>query len=102
MDDFSTSHELSHTTRLQGRAVFRDVRDDAEQQIYEALKRKIDEFMELANYDWLLSESSGHASSFLMDLIAFLHSTFQAFTNLKVSIVNKKAIFLIFLLVQKC
>ena len=40
--------------------------------------------MELANYDWLLSEPSGHASSFLMDLIAFLQSTFQAFTNLKV------------------
>jgi len=78
-----TSHELSHTTRLQGRAVFRDVRDDAEQQIYESLKRKIDEFMELANYNWLLSESSGQASSFLMDLIAFLQSTFQSFTNLK-------------------
>lgn len=79
------SRELSHIARLQGRAVFRDVRDDAEQQIYEALKRKMDEFMELANYDWLLNEPSGQASSYLMDLIAFLHSTFQAFTNLKVS-----------------
>ena len=44
----------------------------------------MDEFMELANYDWMLSEPSGQASSFLMDVIAFLHSTFQAFTNLKV------------------
>ena len=79
------SRELSHTARLQGRAVFRDVRSDAEQQIYEALKRKMDEFLELANYDWLLNEPSGHASSYLMDLIAFLHSTFQAFTNLPVS-----------------
>jgi hypothetical protein len=78
------SRELSHIARLQGRAVFRDVRDDAEQQIYEALKRKMDEFMELANYDWQLNEPSGQASSFLMDLIAFLQSTFQAFTNLKV------------------
>nr|CAG4650760.1 EOG090X01NK [Simocephalus serrulatus]SVE94087.1 EOG090X01NK [Simocephalus serrulatus] len=77
------SRELSHIARLQGRAVFRDVRDDAEQQIYEALKRKMDEFMELANYDWLLNEPSGQASSYLMDLIAFLQSTFQAFTNLK-------------------
>nr|SVE85342.1 EOG090X01NK [Daphnia pulicaria] len=77
------SRELSHIARLQGRAVFRDVRDDAEQQIYEALKRKMDEFMELANYDWQLNEPSGQASSFLMDLIAFLQSTFQAFTNLK-------------------
>lgn len=78
-----SSREASHTARLQGRAVFRDVRDDAEQQIYEALKHKMDEFMELANYDWMLSEPSGQASSFLMDVIAFLHSTFQAFTNLK-------------------
>nr|CAG4646059.1 EOG090X01NK [Macrothrix elegans] len=77
------SRDLSHTARLQGRAVFRDVRDDAEQQIYEALKRKMDEFVELANYDWLLSEPSGQPSSYLMDLIAFLQSTFQAFTNLK-------------------
>ena len=79
-----SSREASHTARLQGRTVFRDVRDDAEQQIYEALKHKMDEFMELANYDWMLSEPSGQASSFLMDVIAFLHSTFQAFTNLKV------------------
>jgi len=82
------SRELSHTARLQGRAVFRDVRSDAEQQIYEALKRKMDEFLELANYDWLLNEPSGHASSYLMDLIAFLHSTFQAFTNLPVSYIK--------------
>ena len=82
---YRTSRESSHTARLQGRTVFRDVRDDAEQQIYEALKRKMDEFMELANYDWVLSEPSGQASSFLMDVIAFLHSTFQAFTNLKVT-----------------
>ncbi len=66
--------------------MFRDVRSDAEQQIYEALKRKMDEFLELANYDWLLSEPSGQASSYLLDLIAFLHSTFQSFTNLPVSI----------------
>ena len=84
------SRELSHIARLQGRAVFRDVRDDAEQQIYEALKRKMDEFMELANYDWQLNEPSGQASSFLMDLIAFLQSTFQAFTNLKVGFSSSK------------
>nr|CAG4640652.1 EOG090X01NK [Eulimnadia texana] len=76
------TRESSHAARLQVRAVFRDVRSEAEQQIYEALRRKMDEFMELANYDWLLNEPSGHASSFLLDLIAFLKSTFQAFTNL--------------------
>lgn len=81
------TREMSHVARLQGRSVFRDVRSDAEQQIYEALKCKMNEFMELANYDWLLNEPSGHASSYLMDLIAFLKSTFQAFTNLKVRLI---------------
>ncbi|KAF8770801.1 Exocyst complex component 6B like protein [Argiope bruennichi] len=60
----------------------RDARADAESQIYERLNEKIDEFLELANYDWLLSEPEGQASSYLSDLIAFLKSTFEAFTNL--------------------
>lgn len=38
-----------------------------------------------ANYDWLLNEPEGQASSYLTDLIAFLKSTFEAFTNLPVS-----------------
>nr|CAG4643743.1 EOG090X01NK [Lepidurus arcticus] len=74
--------DTSHVARLQGRAMFRDVRSEAEQQIYEQMKRKIDEFLELSNYDWLLAEPSGQASSYLLDLMAFLKSTFEAFTNL--------------------
>lgn len=62
--------------------LFRVARDDAERQICEKLKCKLDEFLELENYDWLLGEPKGHASSFITDLIAFLHSTFQSFTNL--------------------
>uniref|UniRef100_A0A1B6C9M8 Exocyst complex component n=1 Tax=Clastoptera arizonana TaxID=38151 RepID=A0A1B6C9M8_9HEMI len=62
--------------------LFRVARDDAEKQICEKLKHKLDEFLELENYDWLLGEPQGHASSFITDLIAFLHSTFQSFTNL--------------------
>lgn len=81
-----SSRELSHIVRLQGQSVFRNVRAEAELQIYEELKRKMDEFMELANYDWLLIEPSGQASSFLLDVIAFLQSTFQAFTNLEVRV----------------
>lgn len=38
-----------------------------------------------ASYDWLLNEPEGQASSYLTDLIAFLKSTFEAFTNLPVS-----------------
>ncbi|KOX68212.1 Exocyst complex component 6B [Melipona quadrifasciata] len=57
-------------------------RDDAEKQICEKLKNKLDEFLELENYDWNLAEPQGHASGFITDLIAFLQSTFTCFTNL--------------------
>ncbi|CAB0019331.1 unnamed protein product [Nesidiocoris tenuis] len=62
--------------------LFSVARDDAEQQICEKLKNKLDEFLELESYDWLLIEPQGHASSFITDLIAFLNSTFASFTNL--------------------
>ncbi|GFY57627.1 exocyst complex component 6B [Trichonephila inaurata madagascariensis] len=71
-----------HVAKLQSCSMFKDARADAESQIYEKLNEKIDEFLELANYDWLLNEPEGQASSYLTDLIAFLKSTFEAFTNL--------------------
>jgi hypothetical protein len=73
-------------SRGQGQSsMFRVARDDAEHQICEKLKCKLDEFLELENYDWLLVEPKGHASSFITDLIAFLQSIFLSFTNLPVS-----------------
>ena len=71
---------------LQGKVMFKDIRGEAEEQIYEALLRKLDEFLELANYDWMLLEVTGQSSSFVADLIAFLNSTFAAFTNLPVRV----------------
>lgn len=72
----------SHLARLQGRSMFKDARSDAESQIYTQLNKKIDEFFDLSNYDYLLSNSPGKASSYILDLMAFLASTFEAFTNL--------------------
>jgi hypothetical protein len=66
--------------------MFKDARSDAESQIYIQLNQKIDEFLELANYDWMLVESPGMASSYISDLIAFLKSTFEAFTNLPLKV----------------
>ncbi|XP_019866312.1 exocyst complex component 6 [Aethina tumida] len=68
---------------VQGQSVmFRVAREDAVRQICEKLKEKINHFLELENYDWILVEPSGHASSFISDLIAFLQTTFHSFTNL--------------------
>nr|XP_045609242.1 exocyst complex component 6B-like [Procambarus clarkii] len=72
--------------RLQGKAMFKDIRGEAEEQIYIALKHKIDEFLDLASYDWMLAEPQGTSSSYVTDLIAFLNSTFTAFTNLPVRV----------------
>jgi len=83
---FSAPKESHMGSRSQGQSMFRVARDDAEHQICEKLKYKLDEFLELENYDWVLVEPKGHASSFISDLIAFLQSIFLSFTNLPVSI----------------
>ncbi|KAM9549871.1 exocyst complex component 6 isoform 8-T8 [Guaruba guarouba] len=59
-----------------------DARHAAEGEIYTKLNQKIDEFIQIADYDWTMSESDGRASGYLMDLINFLKSTFQVFTHL--------------------
>ncbi|KAG8435201.1 hypothetical protein GDO86_013225 [Hymenochirus boettgeri] len=76
------SPDTVHTTRLYGLSTFKDARHAAEEEIYTKLNQKIDEFIQLADYDWTMSEPDGRASGYLMDLINFLRSTFQVFTNL--------------------
>eukprot|EP00063_Salmo_salar_P067783 XP_014042618.1 PREDICTED: exocyst complex component 6-like [Salmo salar] len=90
LEDFITnitnvSPETVHTTRLYGLSTFKDARHAAEGEIYTKLNQKIDEFIQLADYDWGMPESDGQASGYLMDLINFLRSTFQVFTHLPVS-----------------
>ncbi|XP_073722783.1 exocyst complex component 6 isoform X2 [Misgurnus anguillicaudatus] len=87
LEDFITnitnvSPETVHTTRLYGLSTFKDARHAAEGEIYTKLNQKIDEFIQLADYEWCMSESDGRASGYLMDLINFLRSTFQVFTHL--------------------
>ncbi|XP_043487357.1 exocyst complex component 6B isoform X1 [Polistes fuscatus] len=77
-----TQHEGQLSCVGDKSAMFRVAREDAETQICEKLEKKLDEFLELENYDWNLSEPQGHASGFITDLIAFLQSTFTCFTNL--------------------
>ncbi|XP_059109737.1 exocyst complex component 6 [Peromyscus eremicus] len=87
LEDFMTnitniSQETVHTTRLYGLSTFKDARHAAEGEIYTKLNQKIDEFVQLADYDWTMAESDGRASGYLMDLINFLRSIFQVFTHL--------------------
>ena len=75
-----------HVSRLQGTSMFKDARSEAEQQIYKKLNHKIDEFLELADYDLMMSDPEGQASGYISDLIAFLNSTFISFTNLPIKV----------------
>ncbi|XP_059093214.1 exocyst complex component 6B-like [Tigriopus californicus] len=81
--------ENSSKSRLQARAIFKDIRVEAEEEIHCKLISKMDEFIELASYDWLMSEPEGTSSSWLTDLIAFLNSVFLSFTNLPVKLAQK-------------
>ncbi|KAM4706566.1 exocyst complex component 6B [Discoglossus pictus] len=71
-----------HTTKLYGLTTFKDARQAAEEEIYTNLNQKIDQFLQLADYDWMVSESDNQASDYLVDLVAFLNSTFAVFTHL--------------------
>ncbi|GMT06850.1 hypothetical protein PENTCL1PPCAC_29024, partial [Pristionchus entomophagus] len=75
------AHATGHLVALSDK-VFRDARTEAEQQIEESLRKKIDLFLDNIAYDWELPSSAGHASDYIMDLISFLKSTFISFTNL--------------------
>uniref|UniRef100_F6R906 Exocyst complex subunit EXOC6/Sec15 C-terminal domain-containing protein n=2 Tax=Ciona intestinalis TaxID=7719 RepID=F6R906_CIOIN len=72
----------AHSAKLVGVSTFKDARNGTEAQIYSKLNSKIDEFFELAEYDWGVKEPQGRASRYLLDLIAFLQHNFEVFTNL--------------------
>ncbi|XP_043953466.1 exocyst complex component 6B isoform X1 [Gambusia affinis] len=77
--------ETANATKLYGTATFKDARHAAEAEIYTSLNAKIDQFLQLADYDWMsAAQSSGGltTSDYLLDLITFLRSTFSVFTNL--------------------
>lgn len=57
-------------------------RNDAEHHMYDKMKLKLNEFLDLEDYDWMLVEPTGQASSFVTDLINFLRVVFNALRNL--------------------
>ncbi|XP_037116146.1 exocyst complex component 6B isoform X1 [Syngnathus acus] len=77
--------DTANATKLYGTSTFKDARHAAEAEIYTGLNAKIDQFLQLADYDWMAGVPSGAApapSDYLLDLVAFLKSTFSVFTNL--------------------
>ncbi|XP_054656067.1 exocyst complex component 6B [Dunckerocampus dactyliophorus] len=77
--------DTANATKLYGTSTFKDARHAAEAEIYTSLNAKIDQFLQLADYDWMAGVPTGAAptpSDYLLDLMAFLKSTFSVFTNL--------------------
>lgn len=77
--------DSANATKLYGTSTFKDARHAAESEIYTNINAKIDQFLQLADYDWMAPVPGGgtpEASDYLLDLIAFLKSTFSVFTNL--------------------
>lgn len=84
-----TGCQKEENIAVRNQAMFYVARNDAERQISTKLKEKIDEFLELENYNWLLVEPQGYASNFITDLIAFLHSIFSSFTNVPILVAQE-------------
>ena len=76
---------IVHATKLYGTVTCKVARHAAEEEIYTNLNQKIDQFLQLADYDWMTGDLGSKASDYLVDLIAFLRSTFAVFTHLPVS-----------------
>ncbi|KAM9718004.1 exocyst complex component 6B isoform 4-T4 [Menidia menidia] len=75
--------DTANATKLYGTSTFKDARHAAEAEIYTSLNSKIDQFLQLADYDWTgQGGDNPSASDYLVDLITFLRSTFTVFTNL--------------------
>ncbi|CAB3985156.1 exocyst complex component 6B-like, partial [Paramuricea clavata] len=77
-----TSNDDENVARVYGLGAFKDVRAEAEQRVYEKLNQKMDEFLDLATYNWSTSGSKNHPSEYLVDLLTYLRVTFLTFTNL--------------------
>ncbi|KAK6616988.1 hypothetical protein RUM44_005345 [Polyplax serrata] len=84
-----TGCQRDDSIAVRKQAMFHVARDDAEKQISTKLKEKINEFLELENYNWALVEPQGYASNFITDLIAFLYSIFSSFTNVPVHVAQE-------------
>lgn len=82
MSTLSMTRKESGFSKFTGQSIFKNVRSDAESQIYIELNHKIDEILEDSHYDWILAEPIGTASPYITVLIKFLKDTFEAFSNL--------------------
>ncbi|CAB1351908.1 unnamed protein product, partial [Coregonus sp. 'balchen'] len=69
--------DTANATKLYGTSTFK-----VKTHGHTAFSLVIDQFLQLADYDWTAAQGGGAPSDYLSDLIAFLCSTFSVFTHL--------------------
>ena len=70
-------HRSGHI-HLKATSTFKDTRHKAEKRIFELVNSKLDEFLELFEYDWATEEIQNQPSPSLLDLITFLTNVTNA------------------------
>ncbi|KAI8099004.1 exocyst complex subunit Sec15-like-domain-containing protein [Halteromyces radiatus] len=81
------SFHRSGRIHLKATSIFKETRRKAEKRIFELVNAKLDEFLELSDYDWETREVQKQPSPHLQDLVTFLTNvTNAALLNLPESI----------------
>ncbi|KAF7731685.1 hypothetical protein EC973_008856 [Apophysomyces ossiformis] len=81
------SFHRSGRIHLKATSTFKDTRRKAEKRIFELVNSKLDQFLELSDYDWSSQELQKHPSPNLQDLVSYLTNvTNAALLNLPKSI----------------
>ncbi|CAM0140229.1 unnamed protein product [Umbelopsis sp. WA50703] len=64
--------------QLRATSTFKETRQTAEKRIFRVVNLKLDEFLELSEYDWMAQERQDHPSPYLFDLVTFLTNVINA------------------------
>lgn len=85
----TSSIHLPEPIKLDAVSEFARARKNAEQRIFELINSKIDDFLEIAEYDWETTTENSNPSSYLIDMVRFLETLVnQTLVNLPQSITS--------------
>ncbi|KAG4304037.1 hypothetical protein PORY_002560 [Pneumocystis oryctolagi] len=62
----------TNNLKLRAKSEFRDAIKDAEKRIFELVNSKIDDFLEIVDYDWEASTRQTEPSSYLLEMVSYL------------------------------
>eukprot|EP01135_Chromosphaera_perkinsii_P000670 Nk52_evm37s147 gene=Nk52_evmTU37s147 len=86
LEDFIAliTHTVSvaiNSSKLYGSEIFREARTFAEEAIFATIRKKVDGFFEMADYDWNSSKPRNSPSDYIIDMLEYLAIMFSSVTN---------------------